>query len=313
MTIRRCVAPGTPLLASVVAVIFVAGSPRTAAADAPEFEFEDAAEVEEIEGVEWNARAQGSLVNTTGNSQTTAVSGGARASRRAGNDRFRVEGQIAYARAALLVGQDLSGTGFIDEESEIARREEVTSQAWSSIARYDRFFTARNSLYAAALAGADRPAGRSLDAGGQVGYSRVLLKEDGHELTGETGYDFSYERFVAAGAGVAIHSGRLFLGYAGKLTDDTQAEISAEALTNFNPLTKPTRDIGVLGDTRLRGRAAITTKLLSNISFQGSFSARFQSAPAPLPPLDLPYAPGFVPEAKKLDTITELTLIVTIL
>jgi hypothetical protein len=312
MMLPSCIDKKKQSLAPLVVAVAIAQSPSLAAAEEPEFEFEDAAALEEVEGVEWNARAQGSLVNTTGNSQTTAVSGGARASRRAGNDRFRVEAQVAYARAALLAGQDLSGTGFIDDESEIVRREEVTSQAWTSIARYDRFVTERNSLYAAALAGADRPAGRSLDAGGQVGYSRVLLKEDGHELTGEAGYDFSYERFVA-NSGVAIHSGRLFLGYVGKFTEDTQAEISAEALTNFNPLTKPTRDVGVLGDTRLRGRAAVTTKLLSNISFQGSFSARFQSAPAPLPPLDIPYAAGFVPEAEKLDTITELTLIVTFL
>ena len=50
------------------------------------------------------------------------------------------------------------------------------------------------------------------------------LAKDDHELTGEAGYDFSYESFVAAGDGVAIHSGRACVGYTGKLTDDTEAE-----------------------------------------------------------------------------------------
>jgi hypothetical protein len=298
---------------TITAALAIAGSSTNATADEPEFEFEDASELEEVEEVQWSARAQGSLVNTTGNSRTTAISGGTRASRRAGNDRFRVEANLAYARAAVLAGEDLSGTGFIDDQSEIVRRDEVTSQAWSSQARYDRFFTARDSLYTAALAAADRPAGRALVGGGQLGYSRAIFQRDGSELIGETGYDFSYERFVASSSGVAIHSGRLFLGYTGKLSEDTEAEVSAEALTNFNPLTKPTRDVGVFGDTRLRGRLALTTKIFSNISFQGGFSARYQSAPAPLPSLDIPYAEGFVPEAEKLDTTAELTLIISFL
>lgn len=287
------------------------GAVDAAAQDEPEFEYEDPEELEEVDEVKWGAQAQGSLVNTTGNSRTTTVTGGTKITRRGTSDRFRLEGDIIYARASLLAADDADGSGTIDDASEIVRNDEVTSQAWSMLARYDRFLTERNSLYAAALARADEPAGQEFAGGGQLGYSRLILSKGGHELTGEAGYDLSYESFVAAGDGVAIHSGRAFLGYTGKLSDDTEAEASAEALTNFNPLTKPTGDVSAFGDTRLRGRLAVTTRLFEKISFRGGFTARYRAAPAPLPPLDVPYADGFVPEAEELDTTTELTLIVT--
>ena len=299
-----------PMIASAACAIAHAAP---AIADEPEFEHIDASEVEESEQVAWSARAQGGLVNTTGNSQTTSVSAGARASRQSGLNRLRLDADVTYARAAVRVGVDQSGTGVIDDESEIVRDSQVLSQAWGTTARYDRFFSLRDSLYAAALAGADRPAGKTFAGGGQLGYSRALLQRDGHTLTGEAGYDFSYERFATSSTGAAIHSGRLFLGYTGKLSETTEAEVSGEALTNFNPVTKPTREVRPLRDTRLRGRLALTSQLFERVSFRGSFSARYQSAPAPLPALNIPYAEGFVPEADALDPTTEIALIVSFL
>lgn len=302
---------GTMSMLAAAACLVIHASP--ASADEPEFEHQEASEVEEVEGVAWSASAQGGLVNTTGNSQTTSVSASARASRQAGLNRLRLDANVTYARAAVRVGDDQSGTGVIDDDSEIVRETQVLSQAWGTQARYDRFVSLRDSLYAAGLAGADRPAGTAFAGGGQLGYSRALLRDDEHELIGEAGYDFSYERFASSGTGAAIHSARAFLGYTGTLSETTEAEISGEALSNLNPITKPTRDVGVLGDTRLRGRLAITSQLFEKISFRGSFSARYQSAPGPLPPLDIPFAEGFVPEAKPLDTTTEIALILTFL
>ena len=294
------------------AVTAIAGSALAEDAE-PEFEHKDPEELDEVDGIEWSARAQGSLVHNSGNSQNTTISAGADASRRAGRNRLKLEASAAYARAAVLAGEDRSETGVLDDDSEIVRRDETTSQAWSANARYDRFVTRRASIYSAALARADRPAGIALTGGGQVGYGREIYRGENHELTAEMGYDFSYERFVSQSDGVANHSARLFLGYVGKFSEDTEGKLTGEALTNLNPLSKPTGDVGAFGDTRLRGAASVTTELLDGISFQGSFSARYRTSPAPLPPLDIPYAEGFVPEAQRLDTTTELTLIVSFL
>ena len=68
---------------------------------------------------------------------------------------------------------------------------------WLVKGRYDRFFTANNSGYAAASAAADKIAGKSFYGGGQVGYSRQVYKSPMHLLVAELGYDFSHERYVA--------------------------------------------------------------------------------------------------------------------
>jgi hypothetical protein len=75
----------------------------------------------------------------------------------------------------------------------IGRTEVTTTNNWLTKARYDRFFTANNSGYAAGQAAADRIAGKSFAGGGQVGYSRQLYKNDRPPCVSELGYDYSYE------------------------------------------------------------------------------------------------------------------------
>ena len=52
--------------------------------------------------------------------------------------------------------------------------------------------------------------------GGQLGYSRQLVKTDKNMLVAEIGYDFSYESYVEQPGKtldpVSIHSARLFVG-----------------------------------------------------------------------------------------------------
>jgi hypothetical protein len=57
---------------------------------------------------------------------------------------------------------------------------------------------------------------------------------------------------------------------------------------------------------------AVTTKLAKHIDARASFRMRFDDAPAPLPPVGgVKFAPGVVVLADKLDTTTELAIIVS--
>ncbi len=264
---------------------------------------------DQVKGVEWKASAQAGLIMTTGNSKTTTFSSGAKASRKQGFNKFQLEGGAALAKSALYVIDDQNGNGIIDNEAEIARETQTTTEAWLLKARYDRFLTDNNSLFVTGIASADEPAGKEFVGGGQVGYARQLYNSKNHTVSAEVGYDFSYEDLVVGDAS-SIHSLRGFVGYDGKLSPDTGVGASVEGLFNLNTLDSAQgEEIGFFEDARVNTKLAITTKMYENINFQFSFEAKFDNAPAPLPQFGPGFANGFVPLADELDTKTSASLI----
>ena len=130
----------------------------------------------------------------------------------------------------------------------------------------------------------------------------------------ESGYDFSYENLEAPNTDSrSIHSVRVFAGYQGKLSADTSLSCTAEGLFNVNELDNTPEPIEPLDDTRVENTIALTTSIYGNVSFSFSFSARYDSSPAPRPALSIPYAAGYSPVADSLDTKTEAALIVNFL
>jgi hypothetical protein len=199
----------------------------------------------------------------------------------------------------------------IDDASEITTQSTLTAESLNAKARYDRFLTTHNSLYLAALAARDLPAGKDFSVGGQVGYSRQLYKTERHEIVSEAGYDFSHEA-LTGGKTTEIHSVRAFAGYKGKVTDETALDASLELLTNLNTETLPTmKDGGPLKDTRANAKLNITSKLSKSLSVNTGFEFHFDNRPGPLALKNL--APGYIPEAAKLDSIFKATLIYTFL
>lgn len=297
--------------AAATAAVLLPLMPVVAAAGEPKFEYR-APPDDAISGIEWKASAQAGLILTTGNSRTTTIAGGAKASRKSGKNKLELEATGAFARSSLFLASDVNGDGAISE-FEVQRVSQTTTRAWAARSRYDRFLTERNALYATGLVSADKPAGKQLVAGGQVGYSRTLVKNAVHEVVVEAGYDFSYENFEGADNAISIHSARTFAGYQGKLSEDSSLSGSTEMLFNANGLDTPTGHADPLEDLRVHAKLGLNTKIYEDVSFRFGFTARYDNVPAPRPAFAIPYAEGFVPAADRLDTITEATLIVNLL
>lgn len=291
-------------------------APALSMAQAPKFEFGDKPK-EEIKDIEWKASAQAGLILTTGNSQTTNLAGSAKGLRKSGFNQLQLEAGGAFARSTIRVAGDDNQNGSIDDD-EIDTITQTTNRRWYGTGRYDRFLTEHNSLYLKLLLESDEPAGKELVAGGQLGYSRRVYKDQVHELRAEGGYDYSHEDLVA-GDGVSIHSLRVYAGYAAKLSADTGFTAEAEALFNLNPVSngvlaglRGEEDTGSFEDTRVNGSTSLTTKILADISFRFAFGFKWDNAPAPLPQIGgLPFTNP--KEADELDTTVEASLILNFL
>jgi hypothetical protein len=300
------------LVAALPFALLLAARPAAADGPAPTYTYGKQEDVKDVKDVTWTGNVSAGLVATTGNSRTTTATGGASVTRKDADNKLDASATVTYAHATTRVVNDLNGNMMIDP-GEVSDQTATSANNAAAKLRYDRYLTTLNSIYVAALGTIDHPAGKAFQGGGQIGYSRSLYKTDHAEATVELGYDLSYLRVLADGS-TTIHSGRAFVGYKGKALNDSVIEASLEGLFNFNSITIGTRSAGAFGDTRLNGVLGVTTNLSKNVSLAISFTAKFDDFPAPIAKIgDLPFAPGFVLVADKLDTTTKATLIVTFL
>jgi hypothetical protein len=268
--------------------------------------------------VVWKAVVNGGLVLNTGNANNLAFTAGASASRNDGKNKLQLDVGGTYARATIIAATpelDVDGKMVIAGPQDIHRTATTTAALWNVKLRYDRFLTPNNSLFAAGTVGGNQPAGIQVAGGGQLGYARQIIHSDMHTLVAEIGYDYTYQHNVT-GPDLSIHSGRLFTGYTLTLTKDLGFTAGIEVLCNLNSLPGYVASTTVtpFSDTRVNGNAALTARVYKNIAFQVSFLAKYTTDPAPLPPFaSAPFAAGFVPLAEPLDTVTSLSLVVTLL
>jgi len=281
----------------------------TAHAD-PKFEYKP---VEVTKKVVWKVAANLGLIFTTGNASQLSFAAGGFVSRNDGKNMFTLSADGAYAKATTVSAADANLDGFIGP-SEITRTDQVSTALWNAKLRYDRFLTANNLLYLAAVAAGNKPGGKNVVAGAQIGYARQLYKSEWHLLNLEGGYDYSYVNYVAEKTpDVQLHSLRLFVGYTLTLSKDTSLAAEVEALCNLNPVTIGGVDAGVFQATRVNSKASLTTRIWKMIAFRLTFSAKYDNAPPPAAAFALPYEAGFAPRAERLDTITDASIIVNFL
>jgi Protein of unknown function, DUF481 len=293
-----------------------------AAQSTPKFEF---AKAEEVKTVEWKSQVKGGLLVTTGNSSTTNGSVGAAVSRKEGSNKLALEGNYAYGKSRVALPPTVNA---MNQITAAPSQTVETTNNWLAKGRYDRFLTPNNAGYGSAQAGADEIAGKTFAGGGQIGYSRQLLKNDANLLVAEIGYDFSYERYVKQPGKtldpVSIHSARVFVGETYKVSGATGLSGSVEALFNLNKEGSALNvDTGMPGvepfkDTRINGKLSLTTTLRKSLSIGVGFTLKYDQNPAPRPipasaPAGATYAPGIDPFSETVDTQTEITLIYTFL
>ena len=251
---------------------------------------------------------------------------GANVSRKQGNNKLALDAGLAYGNSNILMAH-ADDPNMPTVINRIDRQEVVTTNNWFTRGRYDRFFTANNAGYASAQVGADKVAGKSFIGGGQVGYSRQLVKNDHHLLVAELGYDLSHERYVQQPNKtldpVTIHSARIFVGETAKITQTSGATASVETFLNLNSepaalnYNTGTPGVGAFHDTRVIGKIGLTATIFKSLSAALGFTLRYDQNPAPLPiPSNAPpgssYSPTLPqPFAEKTDTITEATVIYT--
>ena len=287
----------------------------TAHAQDPKFVY--GTPLSDIEKPIWKASAQAGLILATGNANNLTLSGGAALSRTDGRNKIALDVNAAYGRATNYIANDKNGDQILSGPDEIDTSTQTNSKLWNVKVRYDRFFSKNNLGYVSALIGGNEPAGKLVYGGGQVGYSRQLLKTERNELIAELGYDFTFELYPGATTPdrLMIHSLRVFLGHNLTLSKDTALVTGVEGLFNMNPESAPGFDTEVrpFQDARVNFKTALSTTLYKNLSFRFSFTARFDNVPAPRPPLPIPYATGFTPLAEKLDTMSEAALVVNFL
>ena len=248
----------------------------------------DFAKAEEVKTVVWKAAAQAGLNGTYGNTRTVNFSAGANVSRNDGKNRLTIDLGGAYGVNMTPDGVGQGGKP-IDTEAQLFAKQTETVANFLGKVRYDRFFTANNSLYLAGFGGFDLPAGKKLYAGAQFGYARQLYKTKAHDAVVEGGADYNMFCFRAANEGTAeapfcadplVHVGaaRIFLGYGYTFNENTNFAISAETFINVNSVKIGGKQYGFAQASRLLGKASLTTKLSDKVSFRFSVAGRYENA-----------------------------------
>jgi putative salt-induced outer membrane protein YdiY len=176
-----------------------------------------------------------------------------------------------------------------------------TVRNFRSKARYDFFLTTMDAVFAAAGYRWDTFAGLDTRFQLQPGYMRIFYRAPDHRFWGELGYDFTYDNYHPdplpnpddmdefLDGDEVVHSARGFLGYDNKLNAALTFLTGLEALVNVEDT----------GDLRLNWDNALRSSIGGNFQLEAKFTIQYDMEP--------------VPGAEKLDTLTTLTIIYTLI
>jgi hypothetical protein len=276
--------------------------------------------------VEWKAQSKGGMLITSGNSDSKNFSFGVNGFRKEGNNKLALEGGLAYGTSNATVAR-MDDPNNPNTITGLDHQKVVSTNNMAAKGRYDRFLTEHNTAYGSAQAAADKIAGKTFFGGGQIGYSRLLVKDQWNLVVAELGYDFSYERYLQQAGQTAdpvtIHSARVLVGETLSLSKETGVTASVEALFNLNKETNAinvndgSKGVKAFKDTRVNAKVGLSTNLWKSLSFGFSFALKYDQNPAPRPiPKAAPAGASFnrtdsIAYADKVDTLTEATFIYT--
>ena len=236
-----------------------------AMAEDPEFE-ETVKEIEEVEKPQGEASAElgGSLVdgNTSFYQLNAKLSGG-----------YKWQKNRVSAIADALWGKgfvDLDGSGTLEDVERSGSRVE-TARRFSAEARYDRFFSERDSLYLMAGALVDPFAGYDLRTHEQLGYSRTLITNETTSMLAEIGIDYAQENYVVDVDPnyMDVIAARQMVAFKHAFTESFAIEEMVEAYEN----------ILVIEDIRVNNTFTLSAKLSDKLALKASHSLRFDNQP----------------------------------
>lgn len=267
-------------LSTLSALIFL--SPVAMAED-PEFTKADAAVAEKPE-TKVSAELGGTFAS--GNASFFAINGGLTASHQFDKNKF---GLIAGVNLGQAVA-DADASGKLEQsERDVGYTKNV--ERFYAEGRYDRFLSDKDSVYLLAGGFKDIFAGYDLRTHEQIGYSRLLIKDDLTSLNTEIGVDFAQENYVEGvdPNNLNILAGRVMLGFTHKFNENVSFADTLEVYVNvLDP-----------EDVRVLNTATLSSAISSNLSLKVSHSLIFDNVPVE----------GF----EKLDQTTMLTLVASLL
>jgi putative salt-induced outer membrane protein YdiY len=196
---------------------------------------------------------------------------------------------------------DVDGNGYVDDAD---GGYVENAQRFYGDARYDRFLSDKDSLYVLAGAFRDKFAGFELRSHEQIGYSRLLLKNESSELRTELGADWAQENYTEVDVLDPV-SGAVI----GREDPDTQQIIAARVLIAashaFNESVGLADVLEVYEnvidpeDLRLLNTATVTSALSGKFSIKLSHTLIFDNVP--------------VENFRKLDQTTMVTLVASLI
>lgn len=230
----------------------------------------------------WSDQAELSIVNTTGNAEST-------------NFAFSNKYVYTWSHSDVTVNAAAlrTETTTIDTSlfPTVTETEQVTAESYLLDGKYRHDITQRFLWYGMARWYRNRPSGIDSRefAGAGIGYK--FIASDVQSLTGELGVDYTREEQVGAPDSDSYAGARGFLGYERKLSPTSKFNAELELLDNLDDSD----------DWRGSGLVSVTASISSKLALKASYRALYDHQPVVL-------ANGY--EFKTTDTIFTASLVV---
>src|SRR5690606_9969196 len=222
---------------------------------------------------------------STGNARSMAVTGAGQTRIRRGDNQYSADVAGNFARAAATPLVPL----------------EKTVENYQARIRYDRFLSERWALFVSESGRHDRFQGLDLRLNFDPGVAYYFVIEPKQHLWLEGGYDLQYDLRSDAAIAAALadgtpvgktevrHAARAFLGYDNNLNDAVTFDTGLEYIQAFEDTN----------NFRLNWVSGVTSAFSKSFSFATTFTLRYDNNP--------------LPGVEKLDTITAVSLVYTML
>jgi putative salt-induced outer membrane protein YdiY len=239
------------------------------------------------EGTDTHLTAEVGGTYTSGNAAFYAVSALVKADH-TWKVRNKVSGNVGFQFGGSK--SDLDGDGFLNEDERDGDLQEDVRRIAGEL-RYDRFVSDHDAFYALAGAFHDPWAGYDYRAHEQVGYSRLLVKNEDTELRSELGLDYAQEDYIDAVEPnyQDVLAARILLGLNHKFNENV----------GFSEVFEVYESLFDFEDVRILNNASFTSNVTKVLSFKVSHVLAWDNQPVE----------GFA----ELDQTVLVTLVATIL